>query len=126
MDNLPAAMVSARGRQESLTESRKEERRRSLSLIHLETFAIDLLGRLKPRLLKLFEYLCTLNTLPTRVQSLDRLNWEIKSPLAQRSEQKIHAKAKTRHYIPNPHPLFYRREDALIFSSILSKIVHMW
>ena len=47
-----------------------------------------MLGRLKHRLLKLLEYLCTLNTLPTRVQSLDRINWEIKSPLAQRSGAK--------------------------------------
>ena len=47
-----------------------------------------MLGRLKHRLLKLLEYLCTLNTLPTSVQSLDRINWEIKSPLAQRSGAK--------------------------------------
>ena len=39
MDNLPVAMVSARGRQESQSESRKEEWRSSLSLIHLEKFA---------------------------------------------------------------------------------------
>ena len=106
--------------------SRKSEREQKRGMKELSLIWKRLLGRLKHRLLKLFEYLCTLNTLPTRVQSLDRLNWEIKSPLAQRSEQKSHAKGKRRHYIPISHSLFYSREDALMFSSLLSKIVHVW
>ena len=38
----------------------------------------------------------------TRVQFLDRLNWESKSRLAQNQNQKSHAKDKTRHF-----PIFY-------------------
>ena len=107
MDNLPAAMVSARGRQESLTESRKEERRRSLSLIHLETFAIDLLGRLKHRLLKLFEYLCTLNTLPTRdLKILGQIKLGNQVPVGSKIRSKK-ATRKPKRAIISPIPILY-------------------
>ena len=67
----------------------------------------------KHGLLKFFEYLCTLNTLQTRTQSLDRLNWESNSPEAENKEQKSHAKTKTRHF-----PILLRINVASILSNI--------
>ena len=74
-----------------------------------------LLGRLKHRLLKFFEYLCTLNTLPTRVQSLDRINWEIKSPLAQRSGAKKPRESRNAPLYPQSSSIILQERGCINF-----------
>ena len=47
---------------------------------------------------KFFLNICVHSTRYKRVQSLDRLNWESNSPVAQNKEQKSHTKAKRHHF----------------------------
>ena len=47
---------------------------------------------------KFFLNICVHSTRYKRVQSLDRLNWESNSSVAENKEQKSHAKTKTRHF----------------------------
>ena len=65
----------------------------------------------------MFEYLCTLGTLPTRVQSLDRLNWEIKSLhqcWLKNQEQKSHEKLSQNASIYPQSPSFILQEGGRI------------
>ena len=64
---------------ESWGESKKEEWRGFLSLIRSERFA----RRVKAWTTEMLWNICVHSTRYTRVQSLNRLNWESNSPLAQ-------------------------------------------
>ena len=59
---------------------------------------------------EIFLNICVHSTRYKRVQSLDRLNWESNSPVAQNKEQKSHTKAKTHHF-----PILLRINFASIF-----------